>query len=81
MQLAPRPKAILIMIAGMAFVALGLYQAVVPDAWGGGGYWVTDEDGNSEFVIGQLTPEQEISVLKAENAELKKNIFVPRPLI
>ena len=72
MQLAPRPKAILIMIAGMAFVALGIYQ--VSDAWGGGGHWVTDENDNSEFIIGQITPEQEINVLKAENEELKKKI-------
>ncbi len=34
MQLAPRPKAILIMISGIAFVALGLYQGLVPYAWG-----------------------------------------------
>ncbi len=44
-------------------------------AFAGGGFWITDEDdGNSEFVIGQLTPEQEISVLKAENKELKEKI-------
>ncbi len=72
MHLAPRPKAILIMVAGIAFVALGLYQAIVPNAWGGGGHWVTDAEGNSEFVIGELTPEQEINVLRAENAELQE---------
>ena len=51
MNLAPRPKAILIMIAGIAFVILGIYHGMVPDAWGGGGQWVTDKDGNSKYVI------------------------------
>ena len=75
MNLAPRPKAILIMIAGIAFVILGIYQAVVPDAWGGGGQWVTYEDGSSEFIIyGEATPEQEIKMLKAENEKLKNLI-------
>ena len=46
-----RLKAILILFAGVAFVALGVYQALVPDAWGGGGEWVTDDEGNSKYVI------------------------------
>lgn len=74
MELAPRSKAILIMVAGVAFVALGLYQVIVPNAWGGGGQWITDGDGNSEYVIGELTPEQKNDVLRAENAELMKKI-------
>ncbi len=46
-----RLKAILILFAGVLFVALGIYQVVVSDAWAGGGEWVTDEMGNSKYVI------------------------------
>ncbi len=70
-----RLKAILILFAGISFVALGIYQVLVPDAWAGDGQWVTDDEGNSTFVInGEAIPEQEIMILKAENENLKKQI-------
>jgi hypothetical protein len=70
-----RLKAILILFAGMSFVALGVYQAVVPDAWASGGEWVTNAEGVTEFIInGEATPKQEIEQLKAENESLKKQI-------
>jgi hypothetical protein len=70
-----RLKAILILVAGISFVALGVYQVVVPDAWAGGGEWITNVEGTTEYIInGEATPEQEIEQLRAENESLKKQI-------